>query len=87
MTVNGGLTVSLVAVAPGLVYKVHVISNLSRHVMDYHLELGQLWWCPVEWYSVWKGTAQDCMDHLHVWHHADSSVGIKTLGSTSLRGR
>ena len=58
---------------------VHAISNLSRHVMDYHLELGQLWRCPVEWCSVWKGTAQDCMDHLCVRHKTDSSVGLKTL--------
>ena len=26
---------------------VHVMSNLSRHVIEYHLELGQLWRCPV----------------------------------------
>ena len=52
----------------------HVLSNLSRHIMDYHLELGQLWQCPVEWCSVWKGTAQDCLDHL------DVSVELKMLG-------
>ena len=48
---------------------IHVIANLSRHIMDFHLELGQLWPC-----SVWKGTAQECMDHLRVRHKADSSV-------------
>ena len=59
----------------------HAISNLSRHIIDYHLELGQLWWCPVEWCSVWKGTAQDCMDHLCCRDNADSSVGLKTMGN------
>ena len=24
----------------------YVMSNLSRHIMDYHLDLGQLWRCP-----------------------------------------
>ena len=51
--------------------------------MDHHLELGELWRCPVEWCSVWKGTTQDCMDHLRVRHHTDLSVGLnshKTLG-------
>ena len=27
-----------------------------------------------------KGTAQDCMDHLRISHHADSSVELQTLG-------
>ena len=58
----------------------HAISNLSCHIIDYHVELGQLWRCPVEWCLVWKGTAQDGMDHLHGRHNADSSVGLKTLG-------
>ena len=30
------------------------------------------------WCSVWKGTAQDCIDHL--WHHACSTVVASTLG-------
>ena len=78
VTVNGSLTASLVAVEPGLVPTAGFMlfptcpSMLCR---DYHLELGQLWWC-----SVWKGTAQDCMDHLGVQHHTYSSVGLKMLG-------
>ena len=54
-----------------------VLCNLSRHIIDYHLELGQLWRCPVEWCSVWKGTAQDCVDHLRGVHNADPSVKLK----------
>ena len=57
----------------------YVNANLARHIMDFHLALGQLWRCPVEWCSVWKGTAQECMDHLLVRHNADSSVEIRTL--------
>ena len=59
---------------------VHINSNLARHIMDFHLELGQLWRCLVEWCSLWKGTAQDCMDHLCIKHQADPSVELKTWG-------
>ena len=45
---------------------VHVMANLSRYIIDFHLALGQLWRCPVEWCSVWKGTAQECMDHQRI---------------------
>ena len=30
-------------------------------VSTFHLDLGQLWHCPVSWCTVWKGTPQDCM--------------------------
>ena len=45
-------------------YKEYVAIALDRHMMDNHLELGQLWWCPVEWCAVWKGSVSDCLDHL-----------------------
>ena len=32
--------------------------NLGRHVALYHLDLAQLWRCPVGWCPVWKGTSQ-----------------------------
>ena len=38
--------------------------DMYRHVATYHLDLGQLWRCPVSWCTVWKGTPQDCMDHV-----------------------
>ena len=38
--------------------------DMSRHVSTYHLDLAQLWRCPVSWCTVWKGTPQDCMDHV-----------------------
>ena len=58
----------------------HVNTSLSRHIMTFHLALAQLWRCPTPWCSVWKGTAQDCVEHLHLRHHADSSVVASTLG-------
>ena len=38
--------------------------DMYRHVATYHLDLAQLWRCPVSWCTVWKGTPQDCMDHV-----------------------
>ena len=37
-----------------------------EYVEDYkfHLDLDQLWRCPVSWCTVWKGNPQDCMDHV-----------------------
>ena len=49
----------------------YINSSMSRHVMIFHLDLGQLWRCPIPWCSVWKGTAQDCVDHLYLQHLVD----------------
>ena len=38
--------------------------DMYRHVAKFHLDLAQLWWCPVSWCTVWNGTPQDCMDHI-----------------------
>ena len=38
--------------------------DMYRHVAKFHLDLAQLWRCPVSWCTVWKGTPQDCMDHV-----------------------
>ena len=38
--------------------------DMYRHVARFHLDLAQLWRCPVSWCTVWKGTPQDCMDHI-----------------------
>ena len=42
--------------------------DMYRHVAKFHLDLAQLWRCPVSWYTVWKGTPQDCMDHVRGAH-------------------
>ena len=58
----------------------HVNTSLSRHIMTFHLALGQLSRCPIPWWSVWKGTAQDCVEHLRLRHHPDSSVVANKMG-------
>ena len=37
---------------------------MYRHVAKFRLDLAQLWRRPVSWCTVWKGTPQDCMDHV-----------------------
>ena len=44
-------------------------NNLGRHVAMYHLDLAQLWRCPVGWCPVWKGTSQDCINHMRRAHN------------------
>ena len=51
-------------------------NDMHRHVAMFHLDLGQLWRCPVSWCIVWKGTPQDCMDHLRGSHAV--SLEVKT---------
>ena len=48
--------------------------DLARHVANYHLDLAQLWRCPVSWCTQWKGTPQDCMDHIHLVHAVTAMV-------------
>ena len=40
-------------------------TDMYRHVARRHLELTQLWRCPVSWCTVWRGTPQGLMDHIH----------------------
>ena len=54
--------------------------DMSRHVANYHLELVQLGHCPVSWCTIWKGTPQDCMDHLRLAHAVPASVKTANLG-------
>ena len=47
-----------------------------------HLELAQLWRCPVSWCTVWKGTPQDLMDHICEAHNVPGEirkVSLETL--------
>ena len=59
---------------------VYIICNISRHIMDYHLELGQLWRCPVEWCSIWKASVQDYLDHLRSKQDEAQLMALKTQG-------
>ena len=54
--------------------------DMNRHVVNYHLNLAQLWHCPVSGCTVWKGTPQDCMDHLRVAHAVPAAVKSANLG-------
>ena len=42
--------------------------DMYRHMARFHLDLAQLWQCPVSWCTVWKGTPQDCTGHLRGAH-------------------
>ena len=42
--------------------------NTYRQVVRYHLQLAQLWRCPVPWCTIWKGTSQDLMTHILLGH-------------------
>ena len=49
-------------------YGTWIRCGMYRHVARFHLDLAQLWRCPVSWCTVWKGTPQDCMDHVRGAH-------------------
>ena len=53
--------------------------DLGKHIAFYHLELAQVWRCPVMWCTVWKGTAQDCIDHMQRTHKVPLSVKAGNL--------
>ena len=53
--------------------------NLGRHVAMFHLDLAQLWRCPVGWCPVWKGTSQDCIDHMRKAHNSPMTMKAGNL--------
>ena len=57
----------------------HIQMDLGKHIYFYHLELAQLWRCPVMWCTVCKGTAQDCIDHMRRAHKLPLSVKAANL--------
>ena len=54
-----------------------VHTALDAHMIACHLELGQLWRCPVEWCVVWKGSGRACLEHL-AEKHGGSTLGVTT---------
>ena len=48
--------------------------DMYRHVACCHLDLAQLWRCPVSWCTVWKGTPQDLIDHVRGAHKVPEEV-------------
>ena len=53
--------------------------DMYRHVTRFHLDLAQLWRCSVSWCTIWKGTPQDCMDHLRGAHDVPWEVKSASL--------
>ena len=54
-----------------------IYSALDAHMMAHHLELGQLWRCPVTWCAVWKGSGRACLEHM-AEKHGGSTLEITT---------
>ena len=52
---------------------------MHRHVARRHLQLAQLWRCPVPWCTVWKGTPQDLMDHILDGHNVPGETRRASL--------
>ena len=46
---------------------------------SFHLDLGQLWQCPLSWCTQWKGTPQDCVNHIRKKHYVNDSVKAANL--------
>ena len=44
--------------------------DMHRHVARLHLDLVQLWRCPIAWCTTWKGSPQDCLEHVRSGHDA-----------------
>ena len=44
--------------------------DMYRHVARLHLDLVQLWRCPIAWCTTWKGSPQDCPEHVRSGHDA-----------------
>ena len=53
--------------------------DMYRHVARFHLDLAQLWRCPVSWCTVWKGTPQDCMDQISGAHDVPWEIKSASL--------
>ena len=44
--------------------------DMYRHVARLHLDLVQLWRCPIAWCTTWKGSPQDCLEYVRNGHDA-----------------
>ena len=53
--------------------------DMYRHVARCHLDLAQLWRCPVAWCTMWKGAQQDLLDHVRVPTEYWRSVKLEKL--------
>ena len=60
-------------------YRILIKCDMYRHVARFHLDLAKLWRCPVSWCTVWKGTPQDCVDHIHGAHDVPWEIKSASL--------
>ena len=67
--------------APCTFYGTITKCDVYRHVAHRHLELAQLWRCPVSWCTVWRGTPQDLMDHIRDAHNVPGEIRKVSLDS------
>ena len=44
--------------------------DMYHHVARLHLDLVQLWRCLIAWCTTWKGSPQDCLEHVRSGHDA-----------------
>ena len=65
----------------------YIQQDLGKHIAFYHMELAQLWRCPVMWCTVWKGTAQDCIDHMRRTHKVPLTVKAANLAGSFCSGQ
>ena len=67
--------------APGFcpVCEVWIEPALDVHMFNVHLEMAQLWRCPVEWCMVWKGSVRACLEHLPEGCGGSSLFALKNV--------
>ena len=63
----------------------YIQRDLGKHIAFYHMELAQLWRCPVMWCTMWKGAAQDCIYHMRRIHKVPLSVKAAQIWPGSFR--
>ena len=59
--------------------EVKIESALDVHMINSHLEQGQLWRCLVEWCAVWKGSVCDCLGHLNDKQGGSTFFALKNI--------
>ena len=61
--------------------------DMYRHVARLHLDLVQLWRCPIAWCTTWKGSPQDCLEHVRSGHDAPWVEKMASIERYAPRGR
>ena len=62
--------------------KTRTENSLDSHMMCYHLGLGQLWRCPVEWCAMWKGSVRECRDHFNDKHSGSATLDFEEVSKS-----